>query len=261
LKANKTEISKNESPAPNHVQHLQNAESVRAEASSGDIQLSSEHLQKSSLEIQIPENTSADEEAIAEATETIQFQLEHDAIVDWQEVINLMNAYEFNDSQKTEVKRRLEAWNPAMVRDAYERTKRIEAEAAVEDPTVEGGFEALIDAFGGKSQRIELDDVPEESPLDMAENNGTDPEKETQPIPQEEEVLERNQVSKNIDALYRVKWSFGIVERCLLYVADFDKQFYTFFDTDRNNKLVVVTLSEKSNDWFEVNPNCEKCVD
>ncbi len=67
-----------------------------------------------------------DEEAIAEATETIQFQLEHDAIVDWQEVINMINAYEFNDSQKREVKRRLEAWNPAMVRDTYERTKRIE---------------------------------------------------------------------------------------------------------------------------------------
>jgi archaellum biogenesis ATPase FlaH len=66
------------------------------------------------------------EEMIAEATETIQFQLERDAIVDWQEVINMINAYEFNDSQKREVKRRLEAWNPAMVRDTYERTKRIE---------------------------------------------------------------------------------------------------------------------------------------
>jgi hypothetical protein len=123
-----------------------------------------------------------DEEAIAEAVDTLKFQLERDAIVDWQEVINLMNAYEFNENQKTEVKRRLEAWNPAMLRDTYERTKRIEAEAAVEEPveaepTVEEAFEALIEEFGGKSHLIEIDDVPYESPH-MAEDIGTHPEVE-----------------------------------------------------------------------------------
>jgi hypothetical protein len=90
----------------------------------------------------------------------------------------MINAYEFNDSQKREVKRRLEAWNPAMVRDTYERTKRIETEAAVEDPTVEGGVEAKIEAFGGKSQQIELDDVAIHTALDMTENIDADPEEE-----------------------------------------------------------------------------------
>jgi hypothetical protein len=134
-----------------------------------------------------------DEEAITEAVDTIKFQLERDAIADWQEVINLMNAYEFNDSQKREVKRRLEAWNPAMVRDTYERTKRIEAEAVESEPTVEGAVEAVLKEFGGKSHLIELDDVPIESPLDMAENIGADPEEELDFDPYEDirEQIER----------------------------------------------------------------------